>query len=265
MKFWVLALVIGIVLLLGIGKLFAQNRVFSIEIDSKNLGEKRKIWIYLPKNYTETSEKYPVLYMHDAQNLFDSKLSFAGEWEVDENLDSLFAKVVVIGIEHGNQKRLEELTPFPHEKYGGGKADTYLKFVTEEVLPYINSNYRTKTDAANTWMMGSSLGGLVSFYAAIQHPDIFGKVGVFSPSFWFSDQIYALVKMQKNISNQFYLMCGDSESNDMVPDLEKMILLLQTKIQTKEQLHYHVVAGGKPHEKLWRDEFKAAFLWMYLN
>jgi alpha-glucosidase len=230
MKFWVLVLVIGVVLILGIGKLFSENRVFSIEIDSKNLNEKRKLWIYLPKNYTETTEKYPVLYMHDAQNLFASKLSFAGEWEVDETLDSLFAKVIVVGIEHGNQKRLEELTPYPHEKYGGGKADGYLKFVVEKVIPHINQNYRTKTDAANTWMTGSSLGGLVSFYAALQYPEIFGKVGVFSPSFWFSDQIYFLAEKQKNISNQFYFMCGDSESKDMVPDLERMTFLLKTKI-----------------------------------
>lgn len=263
MKFWVLVLVIGVVLLLGIGKMFCQNRVFSTEINSKNLNEKRKLWIYLPKNYTETTEKYPVLYMHDAQNLFDSKLSFAGEWEVDETLDSLFAKVIIVGIEHGNQKRLEELTPYPHEKYGGGKADSYLKFAIEEVMPYINSNYRTKTDAANTWMMGSSLGGLVSFYAALQHPEIFGKVGVFSPSFWFSDQIYFLTEKQKNISNQFYFMCGDSESKDMVPDLERMTFLLKTKISSEKQLHQHIVPGGKHHEKLWREEFREAFLWMY--
>ena len=99
--------------------------------------------------------------MHDAQNLFDAKTSFAGEWNVDKTLDSLKAQVIVIGIEHGNEKRGDELTPFPNKKQGGGKADDYLDFIVNTLKPYVDKNYRTKTNASNTVIFGSSLGGLV--------------------------------------------------------------------------------------------------------
>lgn len=103
--------------------------------------------------------------MHDAQNLFDAKTSYSGEWNVDEKLDSLKAQVIVVGIEHGNEKRIDELTPFKNEKYGGGNANNYLEFIVKTLKPYIDKNYRTKTKAKSTILFGSSLGGLVSFMA----------------------------------------------------------------------------------------------------
>jgi alpha-glucosidase len=83
--------------------------------------------------------------MHDAQNLFDSKTSYAGEWNIDEKLDSINAELIVIGIEHGNDKRMDELTPFKNDKYGGGNADAYLEFIVKTLKPQIDQKYRTKT------------------------------------------------------------------------------------------------------------------------
>ena len=110
--------------------------------------------------------------MHDAQNLFDTKTSFAGEWNVDEKLDSLSAQVIVVGIENGGEKRLEELTPYKNYNYGGGNADNYLEFIVNTLKPEIDKKYRTKPNAKNTTIMGSSLGGLTSFYAVIKYPEI---------------------------------------------------------------------------------------------
>jgi predicted alpha/beta superfamily hydrolase len=241
----------------------ASKQVSSFTIAAPQLHTTKKIWIYLPKNYESSNKKYSVLYMHDAQNLFDSKTAYAGEWNVDEKLDSINAQLIVIGIEHGNDKRMDELTPFKNEKYGGGNADAYLEFIVKTLKPQIDKNYRTKTNKNNTLIMGSSLGGLVSFYAILKYPQVFGKAGVFSPSFWFSDKIYDAAENTKKIKSKIYFLCGDEESDDMVADLNKMELLLNRKrcycLNLNEK---KIVKGGQHNEKLWRDGFTKAILWL---
>ena len=101
----------------------ASAQVSTFSIVSPELQTTKKIWLYLPKNYSASKKKYSVIYMPDAQNLFDAKTAYSGEWNIDEKLDSLSAQVIVVGIEHGNEKRLEELTPYPHEKYGDSKTN----------------------------------------------------------------------------------------------------------------------------------------------
>jgi predicted alpha/beta superfamily hydrolase len=201
--------------------------------------------------------------MHDAQNLFDSKTSYAGEWNIDEKLDSINAELIVIGIEHGNDKRMDELTPFKNDKYGGGNADAYLEFIVKTLKPQIDQKYRTKTKKKNTLIMGSSLGGLVSYYAILKYPQVFGKAGIFSPSFWFSDKIFDLTENTKKINSKIYFLCGDNESEDMVTDLNKMEYLLNTKRCYCFNLNEKkIVKGGQHNEKLWRDGFTKAILWL---
>lgn len=239
----------------------ASGQVSTIEIDSPELGVTKKIWIWLPKDYNRSDQKYPVLYMHDAQNLFDTKTSFAGEWNVDETLEKLDAKVIVVGIEHGNEKRLDELTPFPHEKYKGGQADTYLNFIVSTLKPEIDKRYKTKKDAKNTAIMGSSLGGLVSFYAVLKYPKVFGKAGVFSPSFWFSDKIYAFADDVKSLKGKrFFFLCGNKEDDKMVGDMLRMVSKVVDKdAETTEK----IVDGGEHNEKLWRENFAKAYGWLF--
>lgn len=242
----------------------ASKNVSTFTIEAPQLKTSKKIWIYLPENYIANIKKrYSVIYMHDAQNLFDTKTSFSGEWNVDEKLDSLKTPVIVVGIEHGNDKRIDELTPFKNEKYGGGNADQYLDFIVQTLKPYIDKNYRTKTKAKNTTIMGSSLGGLVSFYGALKYPSIFGKAGVFSPSFWFSNEIYSFAEKQSKIKTKIYFLCGDKESDDMVNNLHKMERLLDTKrCYCLHLTKSRIVKGGEHNEKLWRDGFVKAVLWL---
>lgn len=244
--------------------LWAQKRYTQFEIKAPQLDTIKRIWVYLPLDYNQSEKKYPVLYMHDAQNLFDEKKAFSGEWKVDETLDSLQAKIIVIGIEHGNEKRIDELTPYKNEKYGGGNANNYLDFIVTTLKPHIDSVYRTKTNSRNTGIMGSSLGGLVSYYASLKYPDVFGKVGVFSPSFWFTNDIYTLTEQTKKIDTKYYFMCGDSESETMVDDINQMIQLIRQK--RCDCLHLHktkIVSHGKHNEKLWSKEFAKAYLWLF--
>jgi predicted alpha/beta superfamily hydrolase len=241
----------------------ASKQVTTFTIKAPQLQTTKKIWLYLPKNYATSRKKYPVIYMHDAQNLFDTKTSYAGEWQIDETLDKLNAQVIVVGIEHGNEKRIEELTPYKNEKYGGGNADNYLEFIVKILKPHIDSTYKTKKEAKNTTLFGSSLGGLVSYYGVLKYPKIFGKAGVFSPSFWFTKDIYELTEKTPKIQSKLYFLCGDNESEDMVTDLNKMLHLLGKKRCYCLHLEKKVIVkGGQHNEKLWREGFEKAYLWL---
>lgn len=242
----------------------ASNKVSTFEIEAPQLDTVRKIWVYLPANYNLSEKRYPVVYMHDAQNLFDAMTSFSGEWKVDELLDSIGSpEVIVIGIEHGNNKRIAEFTPFPHDKHGGGEADQYLDFLRKTLKPHVDSAYRTLPEAEKTSIVGSSLGGLVSFYAAMKYPDTFGQAGVFSPSFWFSDEIYRLAENAIfDTSSRFYFVAGTAEDEQMVPNLQKMFDLLKEKLP-QENVELKIVEGGEHNEDSWSKQFPEAIQWLY--
>lgn len=235
----------------------------------KNLNDiSRKVWLYLPPNYDSSSEKYPVIYMHDAQNLFDNATSFVGEWGVDETLNNFYKKTgksfIIVGVENGGAKRIEEYTPFKHPKYGGGKGAIYIDFLVKELKPYIDANYRTKTDAKNTAIIGSSLGGFISFYGGLKYPDVFGNIGALSTSFWFSDKIYDFAKKNGNLKNtKLYLLVGGKEGDSMVPDTKNMAkLLLQTGFPN-QNIKTKVVADGKHTESFWKSEFLEVITFLY--
>ncbi|MDA9555129.1 alpha/beta hydrolase-fold protein [Pelobium sp.] len=230
------------------------------------LQTKRRIWIYLPADYTTSYRKYPVIYMHDGQNLFDNLTSGYGEWGVDEILDSLTQKnqqeFIVVGIDHGGESRLVEYNPY-ESKFGKGKGDAYVDFIVKTLKPFIDSHYQTLKDKRNTIIAGSSMGGLISMYAGIKYPNVFGCVGVFSPSFWIAPQLYNFVKSEKvNGSSKFYLIAGAKESDEMIPDLEKMYRLLLDKGWNPRNLEIHINPNGKHNERFWHQEFPDFINWL---
>ena len=233
------------------------------------LNEKsHKIWVYLPPNYTTTSKRFPVIYMHDAQNLFDAETSYAGEWNVDETLNKYYQEskkgFIVVGIENGGDKRIEEYTPWPNKKYGGGKGAIYIDFLVNDLKPFIDKNYRTKSKAKHTAIIGSSLGGLISFYGGFKYPDVFGKIGALSTSFWFSNNIYAFASRNSAVKNtKLYMLIGEKEGGSMVADTEKMEKLLIEKGFPKDNVTTKIVADGKHTESFWRDEFLETILFLY--
>ena len=257
-------LIISLISFTNFAQSSASENVSTFEIKAEKLDTIKKIWVYLPESYEKSQNKYPVIYMHDAQNLFDRETSYVGEWKVDESLDSIGKpEAIIIGIEHGGDKRIDELTPFPHEKYGGGKADAYLDFLVNNLKPEIDSIYRTLPDYENTGIFGSSLGGLVSFYAALKYPETFGMAGVYSPSFWINEKIYDLAEKTKlNPDTRFYFLVGTQESEEMVPDLNKMIGILTRKGLKPENFKTNFVEGGQHNEKLWSQNFPETYLWL---
>lgn len=232
------------------------------------LNRTRQIWVYLPLNYEGSDQKYPVIYMHDAQNLFNYKTSFVGEWEIDETLNSLTEEgktvPIVVGIDNGGKHRMDEYSPYTNPQYGGGEGDAYLEFIVNTLKPHIDTTFRVLNDSKNTAIAGSSMGGLISFYAGVKYPETFGKVFVFSPSFWYSDKLFDLVETTTwSTQPKMYFLVGENEGGDMVDDMEDMIDLLKEKGYLQENLTSLIVPEGEHNEKLWSRQWEKAYRWMF--
>jgi alpha-glucosidase len=245
----------------------ASNQVSTFTIEAPQLHTKKTIWVYLPKSYSTSEKHYPVIYMFDAQNLFDAKTSFVGEWEIDEYLDTLAThESIIVGIEHGNDKRIEELTPYKHLTYGRGNGDTFMNFIIHTVKPQIDRNYRTLSDSQHTTIFGSSLGGLLAFYAVLQYPDTFGNAGIFSPAFWVNPEIFDLAsKVPINKRARFYFLAGTDESETMISDLERMITILKTEGISIDNIKQNIIEDGKHNEELWSTNFPQAYQWLMIT
>lgn len=236
--------------------------VTEFTLHAPQLGRDKTIWAYLPYNYDD-EKSFPVIYMHDGQNVFDHAESIKREWHVEEKLNDLHSEAIIIGIEHGGtNRRIDEMTPYKNEKYGGGHADDYLDFILNTLKPYVDENYNTLPDKGNTTIFGSSVGGLISFYALLKFPHVFGNAGVFSPSFWFSDEIFELIETVYTIEGRIYFMAGDHESKAMIPDLNHMEALVLERVKNRSQVYKQIVHNGHHNEKLWRKEFARAYSWL---
>ena len=231
------------------------------------LNRKRRIWIYLPNDYASASKMYPVLYMHDGQNLFDNLTAFSGEWGIDEAMLTMekagYAGCIVVGIDNGGAQRLNEYSPFLNTTYGGGQGEEYAAFLVQTLKPYIDANYRTLKDRSNTIIAGSSMGALISLYAAIKYPQVFSRVGLFSPAYWFSDSLLQFIKQQTiNEPIRFYHISGANESATMVRNMQKYDSLLATEGYAMIDRKLVVKSDGAHSEWFWKREFPEAFTWL---
>ncbi len=228
------------------------------------LNRNRRVWIYLPGGYAQSHARYPVLYMHDGQNLFDDATSFAGEWGVDEALDSAKKKCIVVGIDNGGEKRMNEYNPYDHEKFGKGEGNLYLEFLVKNLKPYIDKHFRTKKDPENTLIAGSSMGGLISMYAVLKYPKVFAKAGVFSPAFWVAPDLGKdIEKLAKNSTHKhlrIYFYAGEQEGSEMVQKMLYVFELMRKKAAPKMKVKIN--AEGKHNEPTWRDEFPSFCNWI---
>ena len=228
------------------------------------LNRKRRIWIYLPKEYASSSKHYPVLYMHDGQNLFDDMTSGFGEWGIDECLDTLIAKgspaSIVVGIDNG-PKRMNEYNPYDFEKFGAGEGKAYCDFIVQTLKPFIDLHYRTNISKENTLIAGSSMGGLISYYAMLAYPNVFGKAGVFSPAFWTAPAIKeltdTLVSAQKG---RFFFYMGGKEGGSYIQDMKDVIDKVG-KLSTATV--FSIIDDDASHnEQAWRKWFPEFYQWI---
>jgi predicted alpha/beta superfamily hydrolase len=236
------------------------------------LNRTRRIWVYVPPTYNSSNKKYPVLYMHDGQNVFDDATSFSGEWGVDEAIDSLglkYKECIVVGIDNGADKRLNEYCPYDfnltaNKVSGKGEGGLYLDFLVKTLKPFIDKKYRTLKDKKNTFTAGSSMGGLISMYAVIKYPKVFGGAGVFSPAFWVGPKIFDDIKTKgKKVNSKIYFYAGDAEGETMVP----MTLRAFNEMHqvSKSKMCEVIRADGKHNEQRWRMEFPLFYEWLFSN
>ncbi|WP_430411271.1 alpha/beta hydrolase [Kordia sp.] len=243
---------------------------FAEAVEIPQLNTTRKIQVYLPPNYAQSTTSYPVVYIHDGQNVFDKATSYSGEWEVDETLNRLHQinglDIIVVAIDN-SEKRMQEYTPWKHEKHGKPKGKQYIDFIAYTLKPAIDAKYRTKPEAKNTGIMGSSMGGLISHYAAFKYPNVFGKAGIFSPSFWFSDEIIPFTKehLAEAKNSKLYYVMGEKEGGNMVKDLGNVVDAMQTNGFPKANFYVQITPSGTHSEAFWRSEFKKAILWLFAD
>ncbi len=187
------------------------------QVYSPQLKNRRDLLVYLPPSYRGTDRRYPVLYMHDGQNLFDAGTSYAGEWGVDETLEFLSQEgleAIVVGLPNMGGLRMREYNPFHDARFQPGMGHQYLDFIADTVKPLIDGRFRTRPERGYTGLMGSSLGGLISLYGFFYRPETFGLVGAMSPSFWFAHgAIFDYVSHQPHRPGRIYLDAGTRESS----------------------------------------------------
>ncbi|MCC6476696.1 alpha/beta hydrolase [bacterium] len=158
------------------------------DVFSPQLGNVRDILIWLPPEYEQrANESFPVLYMHDGQNLFDNVTSFAGEWGADEVSLRLAQEEqlrhIIVGIQNNGLQRLHEYSPWEDDfRKSRGFGERYVRYIVQTVKPLVDRKFRTKPERDYTGIAGSSLGGLISLYAGLTRPDVFSFVGAMSPS-----------------------------------------------------------------------------------
>lgn len=221
---------------------------------SQVLGNQRDLFIYLPRNYQRGTKRYPVIYAHDGQNLFGPEAMFGG-WRLERAADAAIAaghmeEVIVIGVAN-TRARMSEYMP----EADGGEALKYGRFLTDELKPWVDRTLRTKTGREDTALLGSSLGGIVSLYLAWKRPDVFGKVGSLSGSYWLRgwvDQIGAKpsqsLKVWLDSGNE-----GGSSFDSMEHTLFVRDHLLRQGFSYGKDVKHFVGYGERHNEAAWRN------------
>lgn len=252
------------------------NFRFHRQFPSQSLQDTRNLIIYLPPQYEECpNERYPVLYLHDGQNLFDAATAFGNqEWGVDEAAEELIScgaiePLIIAGIYNAGEQRLEEYTHVRNRKGQGGRARRHAQFVVEELKPFMDLTYRTLADSKNTGLGGSSLGGLVTLYMGLHYPHIFGKLMSMSPSIWWARRaiLREIRKAQGKFNQKIWLDIGTCEGDDPdscvrnVRDLKDALVLRGWELGV--DLKFLEDEGAGHDEKAWGFRIRDALTFLF--
>lgn len=240
---------------------------------SRHVPYQRDLVVYLPPDYENQERRYPVLYLHDGQNLFDPETAYVRgmDWKADETADALIRAgeidpLIIVGIFNTGVHRIEEYTPTRDKKLGGGHAELYGHMLVEELKPFIDERYRTLQDAHNTGLGGSSLGGLATLYLGFTHPEVFGKLAVLSPSVWWDNK--AILKIIRQTEPKprlkIWLSMGTAESKTGLRDANSLRDTLVTKgWNERDDLHYEVIDGAKHEEAAWAEKVDPVLRYLF--
>lgn len=244
------------------------------QFQSEFLEQHRDVLVWLPPGYgtDAANRRYPVLYMHDGQNLFEPDTAFKqGEyWRVGETAAGLIAQgriepLIVVGIYNTGEMRIDEYTPTSDKKLGGGRADDYGRMIIEELKPLIDRTYRTKADRDHTGLAGSSLGGLVSLHLGFTHPAVFSKVAALSPSVWWGRK--AILKTVREARSKpklrLWVDMGTAEGKRGLDDARLLKAALVGLGFSDHDLHYAEYEGATHSEQAWSERVGPMLEWLF--
>ena len=245
------------------------------EFRSEFLPTARDVIVYLPPGYDhEAARRYPVLYLHDGQNLFDGATAYipGQDWRVGQTAGALIRwqaiePVIVVGIYNTGHERVHEYTPSPDPRLKvGGKADLYGRLIVEELKPFIDAHYRTRSGASDTGLGGSSLGGLVTAYLGLRHPEVFGKLAVVSPSVWWDGRriLNDVGSLKSKTAARIWLDMGTEEGVRAIADARLLRDALVAKgWHLERDLHYHEAHGARHTESAWSQRVEPILRFLY--
>ena len=244
-----------------------SNPRYSVrKFHSEILPDDRVVSVYLPPEYLEQEDRrFPVLYLHDGQNLFDGRTSYiAGRtWKAQTTADELtlggeIEPVILVGIANTGLHRMAEYTPTRDFKMGGGEGQRYGRLLVEELKPLIDRTYRTLSDARNTGLGGSSLGGLISLYLGFTYPEVFGKLAVMSPSLWWDQRsiLNVVDQTRPRPMARIWLDIGTAEGVRHVRDADHLERqLIKRGWKSGVDLAYMKADGAVHDENAWSERF----------
>lgn len=251
---------------------FPIAEVISEKFYIPQLDRYRKIWAVLPYDYHTSDKRYPVLYLQDAQNLFNEGSGF-GNWEIDKKLSILAeygrGDIIIIAIEHGSEDRIKEYIFDNDNVANGSEGKKYIRFITDTLKPYVDINYRTKKDRDNTGIGGSSLGALISIYSGFLYPEVYSKLLIFSPSLWVEpNNNFPMMNFRIPFKTKIYLYGGGQEGSKMVKRIhifEEYLKRWEKKNLFDFEFRTNINPEGTHSEFYWSQEFPRAIEWLFYD
>mgnify|MGYP001298740538 FL=1 len=244
--------------------------LISEEFEIPQLNKTRRVWALLPHDYEESTETYPVLYLQDAQNLFNEKAQY-GNWEIDKKLAVMseykIGKIIIIAVEHAEHDRIKEYN-VGKTVLGVGQGKKYIRFITDTLKPFVDKTFRTKTEREYTGIGGSSMGGLVSVFSGLMYPEVYGKLMIFSPSLWVIPKMdFTNIDFSEPSDTKIYLYAGGDESATMIDHVKKFKknMIENEFVSSKMKIKLSINMQGKHNEIYWSDEFPKAIEWLFFN
>ena len=236
------------------------------------LNRTRKIWALLPYNYHNTDKTYPVLYLQDAQNLFNEGSAY-GNWEIDKKMSILAeygrGNVIIIAIENGSEDRIKEYVLDYNSITENAEGKKYIRFLADTLKPYVDSVYRTKPEREFTGIGGSSLGGLISIYSGFLYPEVYSKLMIFSPSLWVNpENNFPQMNFKNPYNIKVYMYGGEQEGSQMTERIERFEKTMEGWEDSHSlQFDFKISINpeGKHQEFFWSQEFPRAMEWLYYN
>jgi len=251
------------------------------EFSSRVFHNTRMLRVWLPPGYDDVENegrKYPVFYLNDGQNLFDRATAFAGvEWQADETADRLIREskippLIIVGIDNAQRERIREFLPyrsiFPPVLRPLGKR--YLRFLLDEIIPFLQLHYRVANGADNTGLGGSSLGAIISLFTVIERPGVFGRLLLESPSLYISNrQLLKQSRLFREWPERVFLGVGTREDGDsarsieIVDDVRHLAVILRRAGMYDNRLRVRIEEGATHNEAAWAGRFPEALQFLF--